>query len=161
MTTIIATIVITDITIIMKIPITVPTSTTTGREFVKWAPVTGPRKVWEPRQDITRVKGSNQLKFEIEAIFLRSQVLQDDVDKFIEKNLKSCDIESIANLVYMSVKASKSQDKCLLKKHLPSIVKKLKMIPSLNWNIKQITFIFYGLQCFDEDDEGIYISIYI
>jgi hypothetical protein len=95
-----------------------------GRDFVQWVPPSGPRKVWEPKQEITRVKSSNQLKFEIEAVFLRSNVLQDDVDKFIFNNLKNCDIESISNLMHISVKASKNQDKIFLRKHLQSIAKR-------------------------------------
>lgn len=113
------------------------------------------KRMWvPPMKDLDRLKSSNQLKFEMEKLFLDPKVSEKDVDRYITANIRSYDIGSVSELMRLSVKASKVAGFSLLRKHLPVIATSLKKRMSAKWNFKQISFTLYGLQWMDQEDKG-------
>ena len=113
------------------------------------------KKSWSPQaKNIDRLKSSNQLKFEMDKLFLDPNVSEREVDSFVTSNIRSFDIVSVSELMRLSVKASKNSGFALLKKHLPLIATALKKRKIAKWSFKQISFTLYGLQWMDQDDAG-------
>ena len=58
----------------------------------------------------------------------------------------------------LSGKRSDSKNYLLLKTKLPVIAARIETLSSQTWGYKDIAFVMFGLQCFDEKDDGV-ISI--
>ena len=89
---------------------------------------------------------TKDMKFDTEAF----------VRHFIKTELGRCTTSNVADLMRSSAKETKkSASPSLLKEHMTSIAEKLRSFTATDWKFKDIAAIFYGLQSFEESDEGV------
>jgi hypothetical protein len=99
-------------------------------------------------------------QIEIDAIFndRHLETVNNRFDSFIAEKLSKCSIPDIARFIRLSGnKMNKSLSK-RLRRHLPAIALQLHSMSHVPWKMMHISFVIYGLQCFQETDDG-YLDI--
>jgi hypothetical protein len=87
-----------------------------------------------------------------EAVF-KSQL---EVDAFMKKDLHKCSKKDISDLFRISAKASKKNTKISpLKNHLPAIAFRIKELTPLDWTLREISGLVYGLRYKTGDNKSV------
>jgi hypothetical protein len=100
------------------------------------------------------------LQFEIQSIIdsWKRDVSASDAKAFLCDRLKECSLNQVCRLMRLLGKKSRSKLHMSLKPHLPAVASHLESLSSSSWTINNIGSVVYGLQCFEEEDDG-YLSI--
>ena len=120
------------------------------------------KRIAEKEMDERNLVTSNYqlIKKSMDALFVdvRIGVCGMKFDSFIKDWLSHCGVSDVSKFVRISGKKSKSKSFLHLGRHLPAIAHRLDALSSQKWDAMHISWIIYGLQCFNEDDRG-YIDI--
>ena len=74
---------------------------------------------------------------------------------FLSERLQQCDLTQVGEIMrQFGRKKSRSRLHLILKPHLPAIASHLESFSSKLWSFDNIFSIIYGLQCFEEEDDG-------
>ena len=77
---------------------------------------------------------------------------------FLSDRLQECDLNQVCHLMRLLGKKSRIKLHLSLKPHLPAIASHLESLSSSSssstWSFGNISSIIYGLQCFEEEDDG-------
>ena len=107
--------------------------------------------------DSTRYVDHEQLRLEIKSIFSGRIVSQAKFDRFMRERLSDSNSQIIADFMRMSGK--KTGNASVTKKHLLNISRQIeKTSASTRWDYRNVSFVMYGIQSFDESNAG-YMSI--
>jgi hypothetical protein len=79
-------------------------------------------------------------------------------DSFIAEKLSKCSTPDIARFIRLSGNKMNRRLSKRLKQHLPAIALQLHSMSDVPWKMMHISFVIYGLQCFQETDDG-YLNI--
>ena len=83
-------------------------------------------------------------------------------NEFIEKKLNVCNSSNIALFMRIAGNKSKGSNSVLiLRENLPAIALRLSVISESSWLVSHISNIFFGLQYYNENDEGFQEIIFI
>jgi hypothetical protein len=79
-----------------------------------------------------------------------------EVDTFMKNNLHKCSKKDISDLLRISAKVSKKNNKIsLLKNHIPAITSRIKELTHLDWTFQEISGVVYGLRYKTVDDVNV------
>ena len=95
------------------------------------------------------------LKAEIFASFSRGQFSKLAVDSFMKNRLQYCDCRCVGDLMRLLGKKTRHKSHLYLENHLPAIALHIESLLSRRWNLMQISFVVYGLQCYSEQSNGV------
>jgi hypothetical protein len=125
----------------------------------------GAERVSEPstRDRKSNAPRSHQPKptqIEIDAIFgdRHLDTMNRRFDSFIAEKLSKCSIPDIARFIRLSGNKMNRRLSKRLRQHLPAIALQLHSMSDVPWKMMHISFVIYGLQCFQETDKG-YLNI--
>jgi hypothetical protein len=125
----------------------------------------GAERVSEPstrdrKSNVPRSRQPKPTQIEIDAIFGDRQLdaVNERFDSFIAEKLSKCSTPDIARFIRLSGNKMNRRLSKRLKQHLPAIALQLHSMSDVPWKMMHISFVIYGLQCFQETDDG-YLNI--
>ena len=81
-----------------------------------------------------------------------------DIDLFVNDWLPECTAREISDFVRIAGKKSRVKSYLHLKRHLPTIASRIEDLSLVSWKPINVSAVLYGLQCFQEDDDG-YLAV--